>query len=62
MNCVTKILLNASLSVMMASCATDPLLEASLDYAGSNRGELEIVLAHYRNDARKLASAEFLIP
>ncbi len=36
-------------------------VENALVAAGSNRGELEKVLAHYRDNPRKLEAARFLI-
>lgn len=36
-------------------------LEYALDFAGDNRGELEKVLTHYKDDSLKLKAAEFLI-
>lgn len=39
----------------------DDRIEYALDFAGSNRSELEKVLNHYRNDSLKLRAAEFLI-
>lgn len=36
-------------------------LESALTYAGTNRGELENVLVHYADNARKCAAAEWLI-
>lgn len=47
----------------LAAC-TDPLdrrVEHVLDVAGDNRGELEAVLAHYRDDPEKLHAARLLI-
>ena len=47
----------------LAACA-DPLdcrVEHVLDFAGDNRGELEAVLAHYRDDPEKLHAARLLI-
>lgn len=44
----------------ISSCTQTPLEEA-LQAAGDNRGELEFVLHHYRNDSLKLRAAEFLI-
>ena len=36
-------------------------LEKALEFAGDNRGELEAVLYHYRNDERKKEAAQWLI-
>lgn len=36
-------------------------VEATLSFAGTNRGELERVLLHYENDSLKLAAARFLL-
>ncbi|MBP5362438.1 MAG: hypothetical protein J6Y71_05370, partial [Ruminococcus sp.] len=36
-------------------------LEYALRAAGNNRGELEAVLEHYKDDPEKLAAARFLI-
>ena len=47
----------------LASCISrEPdYLEQSLQLAGDNRGELEKVLDHYKNNPQKLAAARFLI-
>ena len=39
----------------------DRQLEYALQFAGSNRGELEKVLLHYQDDDLKLKAAEFLV-
>lgn len=52
------------LSLIMAmtgSCAGDRQLEAALEYAGDNAGELRKVLGHYEWDSRKLESARSII-
>lgn len=51
------------LFMISMSCSNTSQLEQALDFAGSNRSELEIVLAHYKNDINplKLRAAEFLI-
>lgn len=51
------------LFMISMSCSNTSRLEQALDFAGSNRSELEIVLAHYKNDINplKLRAAEFLI-
>lgn len=36
-------------------------LESALEFAGKNRGELEKVLEHYKDDSQKLEAAKFLI-
>ena len=41
--------------------AADKKLAQALEFAGSNRSELEKVLAHYQNDSLKLEAAKFLI-
>jgi hypothetical protein len=48
---------------LLGSCASEDQrrLEAALEFAGSNRGELERVLAHYRHDPEKREAAGFLI-
>ena len=44
------------------ACRPQPTpLEAALEAAGTNRPELEKVLAHYQGDSLKLRAAEFLI-
>ena len=40
---------------------TNEYLEYALRAAGNNRGELETVLEHYKDDPEKLAAARFLI-
>ena len=47
----------------IAACAgpLDRRVEHVLDVAGDNRGELEAVLAHYRDDPEKLHAARLLI-
>ena len=46
----------------VAACTTEPSpLESALRASGTNRPELEKVLAHYQNDSLKLMAAEFLI-
>lgn len=50
------------LSLMIAACtAGDNRLEKALDFAGSNRAELEKVLDYYSQDPEKLEAARFLI-
>ena len=51
------------LLALLASCTSreERLLQETLDFAGDNRGELEAVLRHYRNEPRKLAAARFLL-
>jgi len=39
----------------------DQRLESALEFAGKNRGELEKVLDHYKDDSQKLEAAKFLI-
>lgn len=50
---------------ILAACTTETLnenqLELALEFAEDNRGELESVLLHYRNDPEKLKAAKFLI-
>lgn len=43
------------------ACKYDNTLEASLEFAGSNRGELEEVLDYFSNNTQKYESAKFLI-
>lgn len=40
---------------------TNEYLEYALRAAGNNRGELETVLEHYKDDSEKFAAARFLI-
>jgi hypothetical protein len=40
---------------------TNKIPKEILDYAGSNRGELEKVISHYKNEPMKLEAAMFLI-
>ena len=49
--------------ITLVSCSTpeERMLEQSLDFAGSNRAQLETVLDHYAGDREKLAAAKFLI-
>ncbi len=42
-------------------CCTSSPLDYALDFAGTNRTELESVLEHYKDDPEKLAAAKFLI-
>lgn len=50
------------LSLMIVACsAGDNRLEKALDFAGSNRAELEKVLDYYSQDPEKLEAARFLI-
>ena len=46
--------------IFFASCTPSPL-DYALDFAGSNRSELESVLEHYKDEPEKLAAAKFLI-
>ena len=48
-------------SVSLAACTSQSPLEYALDFAGSNRAELESVLDHYKDDPEQLSAAEFLI-
>jgi hypothetical protein len=48
------------LAIFLTAC-TKPLLESSLEFASSNRDELENVLASYFNDKEKKKAAEFCI-
>lgn len=59
LNSFTKIV--TLLPVLFGACTQNDMLEQSLQSAGDNREELELVLKHYRNDAEKYAAAEFLI-
>jgi hypothetical protein len=49
--------------MLLLSCGNsrDNFLESSLNFAGSNRAELEKVLNHYQSDTLKLRAAKFLI-
>lgn len=50
------------LAFFVFSCSPEEgSLEAALNAAERNRGELEKVLGHYKNDSAKLAAAQFLI-
>jgi len=50
------------LCVVLVCCqGQDTALERALALAGDNRGELERVLDHYRDDSLKLEAAKFLI-
>ena len=57
------LILFAFLFEMVGSCTSvnDQRLEAALQMAGENRGELEKVLKHYEHDTLKLKAARFLI-
>jgi hypothetical protein len=47
---------------LLFACSSNPsYLEQALTLAGDNRGELESVLDHYRDDPQKQAAARFLI-
>ena len=49
-------------SALVASCSSGyDALEYAYKVAGPNRGELEKVIEHYKNDSLKLAAARFLI-
>ena len=60
---VLVVLLAAPAAAGEAIQVPDAWVEASLEAAGDNRGELEQVLAHYADaaDPRKLVGARFLI-
>lgn len=45
----------------MTACTYNHRLEQTLQKAGSNRAELEKVLAHYKNDKKKSEAARFLL-
>lgn len=47
--------------MIVACSAGDNRLEKALDFAGSNRAELEKVLDYYSQDPEKLEAARFLI-
>lgn len=49
------------LLLAVSSCRNDRRLEAALEFAGDNRGELEKVLVHYRDSGQKYDAARFLI-
>lgn len=49
------------LSLLSCSSSEKGELETALVFAGSNRPELEKVLAHYKNDSLKLKAATYLI-
>lgn len=59
MMCFTLLVLLASACSM--GNLSENKLEAALEFAGDNRGELEKVLEHYRGDSLKLKAAQFLI-
>ena len=56
-------ILTMTFFITLVSCSTpeERMLEQSLDFAGSNRAQLETVLDHYAGDREKLAAAKFLI-
>lgn len=58
-----NLLLLCTLLLLFCSCQPEVnrRLKVALEFAGSNRKELEKVLAHYANDSLKLAAAYFLI-
>lgn len=60
---IKYILCNFIISILFTACQaeTDKRLEQALHLAGENRGELEKVLEHYKDDSLKLAAAQFLI-
>ena len=47
--------------LLLCSCANNHRLEKALEFAGTNRGELEKVLAYYRDSGEKYNAACFLI-
>lgn len=49
------------IGVAFASCGRNERLEYALDFAGSNRAELEKVLEHYADSGLKYKAACFLI-
>lgn len=55
--------LNILVVIFFLGCSqqTDNRLEQALIFSGENRGELEKVLKHYKNDPEKLKAACFLI-
>ena len=57
-----KYLIFVTLFFLLFSCSTkNEALELALQQAGTNRPELEKVLAHYQNDSLKYQAAVFLI-
>lgn len=61
MNGILKIVKFSIIILCLNACSNNAHLEYALEYAGDNRGELERVLEHYKNDALKLKAAHFLI-
>lgn len=58
----TKYLISITLFSLLFSCSTkNEALELALQQAGTNRPELEKVLAHYQNDSLKYQATVFLI-
>jgi hypothetical protein len=56
-----KIIYFCAIFLSLAACTSQSPLEYALDFAGTNRAELESVLDHYKDDPEKLAAAQFLI-
>ena len=57
-----KYLIFVTLFFLLFSCSTkNEALELALQQAGTNRPELEKVLAHYQNDSLKYQATVFLI-
>ena len=57
------IVLNIFVVIFLMACnsSNSKRLEQALLFAGDNRGELEKVLTHYKNNPEKLEAARFLI-
>lgn len=58
-----RIIICVVIFISLTSCKSnlDSEVSEALDFTGSNRKELEEVLAHYQNDSLKLKAAYFLI-
>lgn len=55
------VLLTVVLYVLIIGCHDNSQLSYALNFAGDNRGELEKVLAYYKNDSLKYCAACYLI-
>lgn len=59
----TRLYISCFLCILMCGCSStaDRHIADTLQLSGDNRGELQKVLEHYRNDTLKLRAARFLI-
>jgi len=58
---IKRSILVLSATVLLSACARQTPLQYALEKAGDNRGEMEAVLEHYKDDPEKHSAATFLI-